>query len=81
MIEVISYGNARGVGFSHLASTGNEADVTAADVLDYLVNDPATEVVLAILETVRNPALVTVTVRSQSSLGATAAAPICEVCG
>lgn len=55
--EVISYGAARGIGFSHLASLGNEAGVTAADVLDYLVQDPSTEVILAILETVRNPEL------------------------
>ncbi|MDE3192601.1 MAG: acetate--CoA ligase family protein [Chloroflexota bacterium] len=55
--EVISYGNARGIAFSHLASTGNEAGVTGADVLDFYVDDPATEVVLAILETVRDPRL------------------------
>jgi acetate---CoA ligase (ADP-forming) len=55
--EVISYGTARGLGFSHLASTGNEAGVTAADVIAHYVDDPATEVVLAILETVRDPAL------------------------
>jgi acetate---CoA ligase (ADP-forming) len=55
--EVISYGAARGLGFSHVASTGNEAGVTAADLLDFFVDDPSTEVVLAVLETVRNPAL------------------------
>ena len=55
--EIISYGNARGIGFSHLASTGNEAVVSAADLLDYFVQDPHTDVVIAILEAVRNPAL------------------------
>lgn len=57
IMEIISYGNARGIGFSHLASTGNEAVVTAADLLDYFVDDPHTDVILAILETVRDPAL------------------------
>ena len=55
--EVISYGNARGIGFSRLASTGNEAGLTGADVLDYYVDDPHTDVILAILEAVRDPAL------------------------
>ncbi len=55
--EILSYGNARGIGFSHLASIGNEAVLTAADLLDYYVDDPSTDVVLAILESIRDPAL------------------------
>ncbi len=55
--EVISYGNARGIGFSHLASSGNEAGVTGAEIVDFYVADPETEVVLAILEAVRDPGL------------------------
>lgn len=54
--EVISFGAARRVGFSHLISTGNEAGITASDVLDFLVDDPSTQVILAVLETVRAPA-------------------------
>lgn len=52
--EVVTYCSARRLGFSHLASTGNEAGVTLADVLDYLVQDPSTEVILLIVETVRD---------------------------
>jgi hypothetical protein len=55
--EVTSYGPPRGIGFSHVVSAGNEAGVTAADLIDYFVEDPATDVVLAILEMVRDPAL------------------------
>jgi acyl-CoA synthetase (NDP forming) len=57
LMEIFSYGGARGVGFSHFASVGNEAGVTAADVVDYYVDDPATDVILALIETVRDPAL------------------------
>lgn len=57
LFDLFGYGVARGLGFSHLASLGNEAGVTAADVLDYYVDDPATDVILINLETVRNPAL------------------------
>ncbi len=57
MNEVLSYGNARGMGFSHAASTGNEAAITAADVIDFFVRDAASDVVLAVLESVRDAAL------------------------
>jgi acyl-CoA synthetase (NDP forming) len=54
--EIISFGAARQVGFSHLISTGNEAGITASDVLDFYVDDPSTQVILAVLESVRAPA-------------------------
>lgn len=57
VLDVLSYGTARGFGFSHVASAGNEAIISAADLLDYFIDDPNTDVVLALLETVRNPAL------------------------
>jgi acyl-CoA synthetase (NDP forming) len=57
MNEIMFYGTARGIGFSHLVSSGNEAGVTAADVIDYYVDDSKTDVVLGIIETVRNPEL------------------------
>jgi acyl-CoA synthetase (NDP forming) len=47
--------NARGVTFSFVASTGNEAVVEAADVLEFLVTDPNTRVIAAFLETIRSP--------------------------
>ena len=53
--EVMWSGDARGVGFSHVASVGNEAGVTSADLIDYFVADPATDVILAIIESVRDP--------------------------
>jgi len=44
----------RGIGFSHCVSCGNEAGVTTADLIDYFVADPNTDVILSILETVRD---------------------------
>jgi acyl-CoA synthetase (NDP forming) len=55
MNEVMWSGSARGVAFSHVASVGNEAGVTSADLIDYFVEDPATDVILAIIESVRDP--------------------------
>ena len=45
----------RRFGFSRVVSTGNEAVIVATDVLEYLVEDPATRVIAMFLETVRQP--------------------------
>ena len=41
------------VGFSHLASLGNEADVTETDVIEYLASDPNVTVIAAYVEAIR----------------------------
>ena len=45
----------RRFGFSHVVSSGNEAVVIAADYLEYLVDDPHTQVIGCFIETVRSP--------------------------
>lgn len=40
----------RGIGTSKWLSTGNEADLDSIEVLDYLVDDPATDVIVTYLE-------------------------------
>jgi len=45
----------RRFGFSHIVSSGNEAVVTAAEFLEYLVDDPETRIVGCFIETVRQP--------------------------
>ncbi|MDI6879978.1 MAG: CoA-binding protein [Desulfitobacteriaceae bacterium] len=40
----------QGIGFSRCISSGNEADLTTADFIDYLVDDPATAVICIYLE-------------------------------
>ncbi|WP_159078803.1 acetate--CoA ligase family protein [Orrella marina] len=42
----------RGVGFSHLISTGNSSDVDIADLIDYLIDDPHTKVIATLFESV-----------------------------
>ncbi|HEX2940750.1 MAG TPA: acetate--CoA ligase family protein [Rhodopila sp.] len=52
-------GKAAGIGFSYVISTGNEADLTMADFLDYMVEDEHTHAVMLFCEAVRNgPAFV-----------------------
>jgi acyl-CoA synthetase (NDP forming) len=45
----------RRFGWSRVISTGNEAVIVAADVLEYLVDDPATRMIAMFLESVRQP--------------------------
>jgi acyl-CoA synthetase (NDP forming) len=43
--DIIKAGASRGVRFSKLATIGNAVDVSAAELIDYFVDDPATEVI------------------------------------
>lgn len=45
----------RRIGFRYLVSTGNEAVVDIADVVDYLATDPSTTAICLLIETIRNP--------------------------
>jgi acyl-CoA synthetase (NDP forming) len=49
-------GRALGLAFSALVSTGNEADLTASEFFEHLVQDPDTAVILLFIEGVRDPA-------------------------
>ncbi len=44
----------RGLGISYMVSSGNEADLTTGDYLQYIVEDPATAVVLVYMEGMRH---------------------------
>ncbi|TQS30371.1 acetate--CoA ligase family protein [Microbispora sp. KK1-11] len=54
--SVLGFAQARNVGISLLTSMGNESLVTVTDVIDYLVDDPATKTIALFLESVRDPA-------------------------
>jgi len=45
----------RGIGFSYLISSGNEAVISSADYLRYLVDDPNTKVLAAFIEGINRP--------------------------
>lgn len=42
------------LGLSHMVSTGNEADIDVAQVIDFLVDDPATRSIALFIESVRD---------------------------
>jgi acetate---CoA ligase (ADP-forming) len=55
MGAIMSRGAARGIGFSHLVGTGNEADLTAGEIAGLLVDDPQVDAILLFLEAIRAP--------------------------
>lgn len=55
MGALLSRGAARGLGFSHLVGTGNEADLTAGEVASLLLDRPEVDVVCLFLEAIRAP--------------------------
>jgi acyl-CoA synthetase (NDP forming) len=48
-------GAGRGIGYSHLISTGNETDVDTAEILAWLADDPATRVIACFAEGIARP--------------------------
>lgn len=47
-------GRAAGLSFSYVISSGNEVDLTAAHFLEYMVEDPQTDLVMLLCEAVRD---------------------------
>ena len=56
MGSLLARAAARGFGFAKSVSVGNESDVTVGEVIDVLVDDPDTKVILLFLETIRDAA-------------------------
>ena len=52
---VLSMAQSTGLGLGRFVSTGNEADITLPEVVEGLVEDPTTSVVLGYVEGVRDP--------------------------
>lgn len=52
---IMGRGAARGMGFSHLIATGNEADLTAGEIAAMLVDEPGVDAVMLFLEAIRQP--------------------------
>lgn len=48
---IAAFAGRQGIGVSYVVSTGNEADISVARVVDFLVDDPATRVITLFLET------------------------------
>jgi acyl-CoA synthetase (NDP forming) len=67
--HIAEFAGRQGVGLSYLVSTGNEADLNIARVLDYLVDDPATQVICLFLETTRDTATLALAAQRALAMG------------
>ncbi|MBV7486613.1 acetate--CoA ligase family protein [Bordetella sp. BOR01] len=66
---MLSRAASRGIGFSKLVSTGNEADLDVADFIDILLDDPATSVIALYIEGLRKPAAFRAAAQRAAQLG------------
>lgn len=66
---LLSRGAARGMGFAKLVSVGNESDIGVGELVDMLVDDDATEVILLFLETIRDAAVLGPALRRARAAG------------
>jgi acetate---CoA ligase (ADP-forming) len=55
MGTLLSRAASRGIGFAKLIGTGNEADLSAGEIAEMLLDDPETDAILLFLETIRDP--------------------------
>ncbi|MBR1217155.1 acetate--CoA ligase family protein [Bradyrhizobium sp. U87765 SZCCT0131] len=60
---------AMGVAVSYVMSTGNEADLATGEVMDYLVQDAATDVILLFIEGIRDVAAFEAAARRAAEVG------------
>jgi len=51
---LISRGAARGIGFSHMVSVGNECDLGVGEIVGLMADDPETDVIALFLEGIRD---------------------------
>ncbi len=68
MGSLLSRAAARGFGFAKSVSVGNESDITVGEVVDALVDDPLSKVILLFLETLRDaPTLAAALTRARAA--------------
>jgi acetyltransferase len=65
---IMSNANELGIGFSVVASIGNKADISSNDLLEYLKDDPNTDIILMYLENFGNPRNFTIIAREVSKV-------------
>lgn len=65
---IMNHARELGIGFSLVASIGNKADISSNDILEYLKDDPDTDIVLMYLENFGNPRNFTLIARELSRI-------------
>jgi acyl-CoA synthetase (NDP forming) len=53
--QIAAFAHQQRIGLTYLVSTGNEADVGVAEIIDYLADEPRTRAIALFIESVREP--------------------------
>lgn len=69
MATIFDRAMARGIGFSHCFSIGNQADMDLCDFVDYLIDDDRTKVICSYIEGLKDPARFMETARRAHAAG------------
>lgn len=67
--SLLSRGVARGIGFSKLIASGNEADLEVSELVEYLLEDDATSVIALYLEGLRKPVRLRIAAEKAAVIG------------
>jgi acyl-CoA synthetase (NDP forming) len=67
--ELLEFTQQQGVAVRFFAATGNEAQLTIAEVLDYLIDDAGTRAIMVVAETIRHSELFAATARRALDAG------------
>ena len=69
MGALLSRGAARGLGFSHLIGTGNEADLTTGEIASLLLDRPEVDAICLFMEAIRAPGDLAAAARNAQACG------------
>ncbi|WP_103763713.1 acetate--CoA ligase family protein [Roseovarius confluentis] len=69
MATLFDKANEMGIGFSHLFSIGNQADLELCDFVDFAIDDPATRVITSYIEGLKAPPRFVETARRARAAG------------
>jgi acyl-CoA synthetase (NDP forming) len=67
--QIAVFAHQQRIGLTYMVSTGNEADVGIAEIIDYLADEPSTRAIALFVESVREPQLFAAAVRRAQAAG------------
>jgi acyl-CoA synthetase (NDP forming) len=67
--QLVQFAYQQRVGFTHMISTGNEADVDIADAIDFLAGEPSVRAIGVFMESARRPEAFTAAVLKAQAVG------------
>jgi acyl-CoA synthetase (NDP forming) len=67
--QIAAFAHQQRIGLTYMVSTGNEADVGVAEIIDYLADEPCTRAIALFVESIREPQRFAAAVRRAQAAG------------